>query len=103
MLEEATKFVKFLQAQLHVIELMPSFSSPSNGVGAAGTLNPCSTIRLHSTGNVEEKREGENMSAATMINLLVTSRQVRRELLSEEKCIGTVDQEYQMAAAARRF
>ena len=66
--DEASKYVKFLQAQVQVLEHMPS--SPS---------------ALHS------KDRGELLQA------LVTSPTIQRKLFREQKCVGTVEQ-YQMLA-----
>ena len=68
LLQEASKYVKFLQAQVQVLEHMPSSPFP-----------------LHS------KDRGELLQA------LVTSPTIQGKLFREQKCVGTVEQ-YQMLA-----
>ena len=81
MLEEASKYVKILQAQLRVLELMPSFLSPSNDLGSKNNLRLHSTSSavgkgnaMNSNENMEEQRDGDNLSHKEMLHLLVTSR-----------------------------
>lgn len=116
MLEEASKYVKFLQAQVHLLEYISSSPSPSDSkesIRSAETLNPSLTSTtnvfdrgsgMSSSWNVNassltnalvQQRSSKSLSAQQMLHILVTSPGIQRKLFSEEKCMGTVE-EYQM-------
>jgi hypothetical protein len=95
MLEAAGNYVKFLEAQVHLLKSMP------NGLGSAGTLNPPKGVGMSGSENVkvDSVRSG-NLSGQEMLYVLLTSRAIQGKLFSEEKCVGTL-QQYQMAATAK--
>jgi hypothetical protein len=104
MLEGAGKYLKFLEAQVHLLKSMP------NGLGSAGTLNPptkdiiAKGVGMSGSGNVKVDSvtisSAENLSAQEMLYVLLTSRAIQGKLFSEEKCVGIL-QQYQMAATAK--
>jgi len=95
MLEAAGNYVKFLEAQVHLLKSMP------NGLGSAGTLNPPKGVGMSGSENVkvDSVRSG-NLSGQEMLYVLLTSRAIQGKLFSEEKCVGIL-QQYQMAATAK--
>ncbi|CAN6457930.1 unnamed protein product [Victoria cruziana] len=86
MLENAFKYVKFLQAQVSVLKSMPAMSGPfiarfatpsTPGVGGASIL--------------------DGIPRQQLLHVLVTSPNVQKRLLEGENCIVSVEQLVQMA------
>jgi hypothetical protein len=83
MLEAAGKYVKFLEAQVHLLKSMP------NGLGSAGTLNPptkdiiAKGVGMSGSGNVKVDSvtisSAENLSAQEMLYVLLKNNGVEGE------------------------
>ena len=87
MLEAARKYVQLLQAQVHILECMPSSVSPSNGVGSAGTLHPITkdTIRLPSTSTAFGKGRGMSSNGNVKVDSLTKS--LEQQMSAEKLCV----------------
>jgi len=134
MLEVASKYVKYMQAQVHVLECMsmsPPLCDSKENFRSAGASNPSANGNDNMRSNAfdkgsfggmtgswnvnsltnafamqrscnlqDSKSKLKALSAQQMLHILVTSPTIQRKLLSEEMCVGTVEQ-YQMLATSR--
>ncbi|GLJ32259.1 hypothetical protein SUGI_0649270 [Cryptomeria japonica] len=117
MLDEAIKYLKFLQAQVQVLEAMPHGDSKpdlkSNPNGADDKENIClksnyvsdaarkialtNALTLHRSGSASASPK--KLSANQMLHSLLSSSRIQKKLFSAGKIIVTVQQKETLASA----